>query len=153
MAVHIVNSSRDGIVNNFAQIVRTKACTQAHHHRVKPWQVVHFPQAMLTRRAMRARTLDTAGYTYDPFTPSDIFGAPNSAPLSALTRKDLPVGADDSALSQLTGPAFDFATAQGSGRASQFVPFAARQSKQTRDFQNLLNLGLFAAVVALALWF
>lgn len=94
-------------------------------------------------------TLESSGYLFNPFTQSDTWGAPSQLNLTAVTKSDLPVGADDSAL-----PVFSDATLlnsaplQGSAVTPKHTPYA--DQAVSRD--KYLMLAGFIAVLALALY-
>ena len=94
-------------------------------------------------------TLETSGYVYNPFTTGDPFGAPTQLNLADLTKSELRVGADDSALPALVDPAFlNSAPLQGSGTNEKHTP-PGEKAEISRQY---LMLAGFIAVLALALY-
>ncbi len=121
-------------------------------------------------------TLEGAGFAYNPFTTSDIWGVPGMLNLPAITNSELRVGADDSAIPQLANPSFGRADYLGgssvyNGPVMHTAPLGPPQSygsnaqehtqqhvhiptaKENNLNLNAVSLGLFAAVLAAALYF
>lgn len=96
-------------------------------------------------------TLDNAGYTYNPFTGNDIWGRPADINLTPITSKELPVGADDGALPEFSKPYLRRGDVTvGSDHSAAWNP--AAQTRQNDQLTNLVYLGAFAAVLAVALF-
>jgi hypothetical protein len=93
------------------------------------------------------RTLDSAGFSYNPFTTLDIFGQPASLNLTAITGRELPVGADDSAL-----PTIAQFQRQPENTGSGVPPPAPSVFQET-DMQALTTTGIFIAILVVALWY
>lgn len=91
-------------------------------------------------------TLETEGWSYNPFTETDIWGVPSA--LHVSDNNTLPVGADDRALPQLKDPKFsnpDYVVGSNTRRRPP-PPISAAEEQKT------WQLVLFAAVLGVALW-
>lgn len=107
-----------------------------------------------TQQAMKRtkqNTLDKAGFTYNPFSSTEIWTRPTVPNLTALTSQELPLGNDGSALPAVSGPGMrnpNFATGSETGDAN----FATAKEKQeeAKHQKNLMYLLAFAAVLAVA---
>ena len=92
-------------------------------------------------------TLDNAGYTYNPFTQNDIWGSPSQLNLTPETRKELPVGADDSALPQFSEPHLrNGAPIPGSDNSARWTrPNSVRSQVQAANSVYLIGFGIILA--------
>lgn len=95
------------------------------------------------------KTLDSAGYTFDPMSSNSVFG--NPAPFmdrnSALDT--MPRAHDDSALPHLNQPRFQRDMKQGSSEPNYNDN---RDPRESVIANNQIQLAIFATVLALALW-
>lgn len=106
----------------------------------------------LPLRAKTMATLDSDGHTYNPFTQNDIWGAPSQVNLTAETRQELPVGADDSALQQFSEPHLrNGRVIPGSDQSAEW--HRANSVRSQRQTTNAIYLAAFGAIVAAALWY
>jgi len=94
-------------------------------------------------------TLDGAGYTYNPFTQNDIWGMPSQLAMQPLTSKELPVGADDSAIPQMATAEMRRGAPQHATNISRPPPPPPPTQAATIHTQSLIA---FIAIVALALF-
>ncbi len=93
-------------------------------------------------------TLESAGYLYNPFVASDIWGAPPMVHLPD-TADNLPVGADSGALPEFTQRSVtNSGLVQGSVTQEVHVP-AAEESASTKKILMLVG---FAAIIAFMLY-
>jgi hypothetical protein len=98
---------------------------------------------------MAARTLEQAGYAYNPFTRNDLFGAPSMLNLGPST-DELVLGADDSALPELAQPGMQLDIVQGSGEEPRSnVEGMARMDAS----DSLLKLAAFLALLGVAFYY
>jgi len=98
------------------------------------------------RRAPQCNTLDAAGWTYNPYTGLDVFGAPSPLMLTALEQHELPLGGGLPAVSALADPKLRNGEPRlGSDSASQWkgVP---------KDDASTFALVAFIGILALALY-
>jgi hypothetical protein len=100
-------------------------------------------------------TLESAGYVYDPWTTTALFGQPPNLMLGP-ENKAMPLGASDSMLPTLATPEVqDPSIAQGSNKYTGY-DFAAKNdaaSKQrAQEPQMDINLLLFAGILAVIFW-
>jgi len=95
-------------------------------------------------------TLESAGYTYNPFTTNDIWGAPAQIDMPAAKQHELPVGADDGAIPSMAAPHLrNGAPRQGSDQSEPWV--RGNSAKEQMLNTNTTYLLLFAGILAAAL--
>lgn len=88
-------------------------------------------------------TLEETGRLYNPFSTSDVWGAPSNNSFAPNTRPELPVGHDSSALPSLAQPSMTRDYKFGSGVA--YIPPA-------KPDVNMMYLAIFAGVIVLAMY-
>lgn len=99
--------------------------------------------------AHKQTTLDSAGYTYDPFTESSIWGAPPQLMMPCDGQQELPLGADDSAMPRFTqGALTNSGPRQGSVQSEVYEQPEVAQA----DTKKIIMLVGFIAVIGLALY-
>ena len=94
-------------------------------------------------------TLESAGYARSVFTTSDLFGQPMPFDFTQA-RTALPVGHDDSALPELSNPAY---AQPNNHNGSSVDSFAPRTQRQVNSEQGSYATMIFIGVVVVALWY
>lgn len=100
-------------------------------------------------------TLESAGFLYNPFTKNDIWGGPAQLALKPLLAQELPVGADDGALRQMTDPGLLQGAPVAVSSAAQ-IPQVRNQYQRQRETTQMTQytyLALFGVILAAAFYF
>lgn len=100
-------------------------------------------------------TLESAGFLYNPFTKNDIWGGPAQLALKPLLAQELPVGADDGALRQMTDPGLlqGAPVAVSSGAVIPQVQNRYQRKREEETSSQLTYLALFGVILLAALYF
>lgn len=100
-------------------------------------------------------TLESAGFLYNPFTKNDIWGGPAQLALKPLMAQELPVGADDGALRQMTDPGLlqGAPIAVSSGAQIPQVQNSFQRRSEAVQNNQFTYLALFGVILIAALYF
>ena len=101
--------------------------------------------------AWQKGTLDGEGYMYNPFSETDIWGTPAQVNMTPVTHKELPVGADSSAMPLMSEHYLrNGGIITGSDQSKQWQRTNYQQQQRTVD-NNYLLLA-FAVILGVAFY-
>ena len=103
-------------------------------------------------RVPKPSTLDKAGYTYNPFTTMDTFGQPSALNMLPVEARNLPIGADNTAIPALANPQLRKDLPQGSDTSKEWKGTLRQQAKDAMQMQASTAMLLFIGILGVALY-
>lgn len=100
-------------------------------------------------------TLDSAGFSFSPFTVNDIWGGPTPLALKGTLNKEILLGADDSPMRQMTDPGLNQGAPimPSSGARIPHVPHAFEINQAMVTQNKTFYFVLFGLILAGAFYF